>query len=123
MKPLLRGNKMKKAVRSTLKLLLVITIFLGLQGRVLVRYAEMFHKNETKELAHSTAVKIKAGVIHRKLQCYTQHFQALGIPPVTISLSLITATTIAAPLYIPFKKELCKVDPVPLLPLRAPPVI
>jgi hypothetical protein len=114
---------MKKAFRSVLKFLLVLAIFLGLQGRVLVRYAEMFHKTQTKELAHSTTAKIKAGVIHRKLQCYTQHFQALGIPPVTTSLSLITATTIAAPLYIPFKKELWQVDPVPLLPLRAPPVI
>ncbi|HWZ16399.1 MAG TPA: hypothetical protein VNW95_14260 [Mucilaginibacter sp.] len=114
---------MKKAFRSILKFLLVLAIFLGLQGRVLVRYAEIFHKSDKRELTHSTTAKVKAGVIHRKLQCYTQHFHALDIPPVATTISLITATTIAAPIYIPFKKELCKVDPVPLLPLRAPPVI
>jgi hypothetical protein len=114
---------MKKTLHTILKLLLVLAIFLGLQGRVLARYAECLHKNQTKELTHSTTSKIKAGVVHRKLQCYTQHFQPLDIPPVTTSISLITATTIAAPLYIPFKKELCIVDPVPLLPLRAPPFL
>lgn len=113
---------MKKALRSILKFLLVLAIFLGLQGRVLVRYAEMFHKNQTKELAHSTTIKIKAGIIHRKLQCYTQHFYALDIPPVANFFSLITAL-VTGPPYIPFREKLCLADPIRLLPLRAPPVL
>jgi hypothetical protein len=114
---------MKKALHSILKLLLVLAIFLGLQGRVLVRYAEGLHKNQKKELAHSATTKIKAGIVHRNLQCYTQHFQELAIPPVANFYSLITATLVTAPPYILFKEKLCLTDPVRLLPLRGPPVL
>ncbi|MDB5124871.1 MAG: hypothetical protein JWP94_3000 [Mucilaginibacter sp.] len=114
---------MKKALRSVLKFLLVLAIFLGLQGRVLVRYAEIFQKNHKSELTHSTTTKVKAGIIHRKLQCYTQHFQALDIPPIANFFSLITATLVTGPSYIPFKEKLCLADPIRLLPLRAPPVL
>jgi hypothetical protein len=115
---------MKKALHAILKLLLVLAIFLGLQGRVLVRYAEIFHKNHKNELVNSGINKVKAGIIHCKLQCYTQHFQVLDIPLVAFFFSLITliATSLIIELfYIPFKEKLSLADPVRLLPLRAPP--
>jgi hypothetical protein len=114
---------MKKNLHTVLKLLLVLAIFLGLQGRVLVRYAEGLHKNQKKELAHSANTKIKAGIVHRNLQCYTQHFQELAIPPIANFFSLITAPLLTGPPYIPFREKLCLADPVRLLPLRAPPVV
>lgn len=114
---------MKKTLRTILKFLLVLSIFLGLQGRVLARYAESLHKNQKKEPAHLTVTKIKAGVVHRNLQCYTQHFNTLNIPPIASSFSFITATSVTYLPYIPFKEKLCLADPVRLLPLRAPPLL
>lgn len=113
---------MKKALRTIIKFLLVLTIFLGLQGRVLIRYAEIFHIKHKSELTHSNLIKLKAGIIHRKLQCYTQHFQVVDIPVVAFLFSLITVLLIIDLLYIPFKEKLSIADSVRLLPLRAPPV-
>jgi hypothetical protein len=116
---------MKKALHAILKLLLVLTIFLGLQGRVLVRYAEIIlHKNHKNELVNSGTAKVKAGIIHCKLQCYTQHFRVLDIPFVAFFVSLIillTASLIIDQVYIPFKEKFSLADPVRLLPLRGPP--
>jgi hypothetical protein len=112
----------KKTLRTILKLLLVLTIFLGLQGRVLMRYAEIFHKNHKNELVHTGTTKVKAGIVHCKLQCYTQHFQVLDIPLIAFLFSLITAPLIVNLLYISFKEKLLTADSVRLLPLRAPPV-
>ncbi len=113
---------MKKTLRTILKLLLVLTIFLGLQGRVLMRYAEIFHKNHKNELVQSGTTKVKAGIVHCKLQCYTQHFQVLDIPLIAFLFSLITAPLVTDLLYISFKEKLLIADSVRLLPLRAPPV-
>jgi hypothetical protein len=115
---------MKKALHAILKFLLVLAIFLGLQGRVLVRYAEIFSKNHKNELANSGINKVKAGIVHCKLQCYTQHFQVLDVPLIVFFLSLIiliAASLIIDLPYILFKEKLCLADPVRLLPLRAPP--
>lgn len=115
---------MKKTLHAILKLLLVLTIFLGLQGRVLVRYAEIFHKYHKNELINSGTAKVKAGIIHCKLQCYTQHFRVLDIPFVTCLLSviaLIAASLIIDLFYISFKEKFSVADPVRLLPLRGPP--
>jgi hypothetical protein len=115
---------MKKALHAILKLLLVLAIFLGLQGRVLVRYAEIFHKYHKNELVNSGTAKLKAGIIHCKLQCYTQHFRVLDIPLVACLFSLITliaASIIIDLIYVPFKEKLSLADPVRLLPLRGPP--
>ncbi|MDF2434036.1 MAG: hypothetical protein JWP44_3667 [Mucilaginibacter sp.] len=113
---------MKKALHAILKLLLVLTIFLGLQGRVLVRYAEFFHKNQKNELIQSGITKIKAGIVHCKLQCYTRHFQVLDIPPLAFLFFLIAVSlVIDLLLYIPFTEKLSIADPVWSLPLRAPP--
>jgi hypothetical protein len=113
---------MKKALLTILKLLLVLTIFLGLQGQVLVRYAEIFHKNHKKELIHPPATQIKTEIVHCKLQCYTRHFQVLDIPVIAFFFFLFALTLITDLLYIPFKEKLSLADPVRLLPLRAPPV-
>ncbi|MDB5117840.1 MAG: hypothetical protein JWQ79_3332 [Mucilaginibacter sp.] len=115
---------MKKALHAILKLILVLAIFLGLQGRVLVRYAEIFHKNHKSELVHSGINKVKAGIVHCKLQCYTQHFQVLDIPLVAFFFSLITliaASSIIDLFYIPYKEKFFLANSVRLLPLRAPP--
>src|SRR5882757_11247385 len=105
---------MKKALHAILKLLLVLAIFLGLQGRVLVRYAEIFHKNHKNELLNSGINKVKAGIIHCKLQCYTQHFQVLDIPLVACLFSLIiliAASLIIDLFYIPYKEKFSVADP------------
>lgn len=116
---------MKKALHAILKLLLVLTIFLGLQGRVLVRYAEIIlHKNHKNELVNSGINKVKAGIVHCKLQCYTQHFRVLDIPLVACLFSLIiliAASLIIDLIYIPLTEKLSLADPVRLLPLRGPP--
>ncbi|MDB4919581.1 MAG: hypothetical protein JWQ54_1564 [Mucilaginibacter sp.] len=113
---------MKKALHTALKLLLILTIFLGLQGRVLVRYAEIFHKNHKTELVHSRTTNVKAVIVHCKLQCYTQHFQVQDVPLVAFVLSFITVTLILNLLYISFKEKLSLAYQIRLLPLRAPPV-
>jgi hypothetical protein len=113
---------MKKTLHTIFKLLLVFTIFLGLQGRVLIRYAEIFHIKHKSELTHSGVIKLKADIVHCKLQCYTQHFQVLDIPVIPFFFSLITASLIIDLLYIPFKEKLSIADSIRLLPLRAPPI-
>jgi len=111
---------MKKAFHTALKLLLVLVIFLGLQGKVIIRYLEIFHHKT--EQVHSEATKVKARVIHCKLQCYTQHFQALDIPLIAFLLSFIAASVIINRLYLPYKEKHFLAGLVRLLPLRAPPV-
>ncbi len=44
---------MKKAFHTILKFLLALVIFLGLQGKVIVRYTEIFHQNHKSEIAHT----------------------------------------------------------------------
>lgn len=112
---------MKKALHTTLKFLLVFAIFLGLQSRVLMRYAEIFHKNYKSETVHSGITKVKGGIVHCKLQCYTQHFQSLDAPFAALLLTLIIAALITHLFYISFKEKLHLTDSVWLLPLRGPP--
>ena len=85
---------MKKVLHTTLKLLLVFLIFAGLQGMVLVRYAEIFNKNHKSEITHPEKVHLKAGIIHCKLQCYTRDFQTLYAPVTAFLFTLIIATII-----------------------------
>ena len=114
---------MKKILHITLKLLLVSLIFIGLQGKVLVRYAEIFNKNHKSEITHPEKAHLKASIIHCKLQCYTQHFQKLHVPVAALLFTLMIAPIITRPLYIiPLKEKFPTVGPVRLLPLRAPPV-
>jgi hypothetical protein len=113
---------MKKALHTTLKLLLVLTIFLGLQGRVLMRYAEIFNKNHKNELVHSRTTKVKANIVHCKLQCYTRHFKLLNIPNKTFFSTLNEPLLVFEQVYIPLQENLNFTPPVRLLPLRAPPV-
>jgi hypothetical protein len=114
---------MKKAFHTILKLLLVLVIFLGLQGKVIIRYLEIYHKNHKIEQAQSEATKVKSAIIHCKLQCYTQHFQTLDIPLIAFLFSFITALVVIKRLYLPFFKEKHSLtSSVRLLPLRAPPI-
>jgi hypothetical protein len=113
---------MKKAFHTILKLLLVLAIFLGLQGRVIVRYIEIFHQNHKSEVAHRAKTQVKAGIIRCKLQCYTRHFHTLDIPLVSLLLVLITTGPFTALLYITFKEKTSATYSIRLLPLRAPPV-
>ncbi|WP_426670430.1 hypothetical protein ACPPVU_04120 [Mucilaginibacter sp. McL0603] len=113
---------MKKAFHTILKFLLVLVIFLGLQGRVIIRYLEIFHKNHKTEQVHSETTRVRAGIIHCKLQCYTQHFQALDIPLIAFLFSFITASFVINRFYLPFKEKHFLTGSVRLLPLRAPPV-
>ena len=67
---------MKKAFHTILKFLLALVIFLGLQGKVIVRYTEIFRQNHKSEIAHTGNVQVKTAIIQCKLQCYTQYFQS-----------------------------------------------
>ena len=111
---------MKKTFHTLLKLLLVLVIFLGLQGKVIIRYLEIF--NHKTEQVHTEPAKVKAAIVHCKLQCYTQHFQALDIPLIAFLFSFITASFVINRFYLPFKVKYSLTGSVRLLPLRAPPV-
>jgi len=113
---------MKKILHSTLKLLLVSLIFLGLQGRVLQRYAEIFKKSLESETTHPEKAHVNDSAVYCKLQCYTQHFQRLHVPVAALLFTLIIAPVITRLLYVPFKEKFSTTGTVRLLPLRAPPV-
>ena len=113
---------MKSTFHIILKLLLVLAIFLGLQGKVVVRYAEIFHQNHQSGITHSAKTQVKASIIHCKLQCYTRHFQALNVPVAALLLAFTMALLMATLLYKPFKEKSHAIYRVRLIPLRAPPV-
>jgi len=113
---------MKKVLHITLKLLLVFLIFTGLQGRVLVRYAEIFNKSHENEITNTGKAHLEAGIIRCKLQCYTKQFQRLHVPVAALLFTLIKTPVITRVLYVPFKEKFSTAGPVRLLPLRAPPV-
>lgn len=115
---------MKKLLNTSLKLLLITAIFIGLQGRVLVRYAGFFQKGKTEFSSFKGAhgVQIRAGIVHCKLQCYTQHFDALDIPYVPFVNFRFLPFIIAVSQNIPFHEKLDLAEHVRLLPLRGPPI-
>jgi hypothetical protein len=112
---------MKKPLHTILKLLLILAIFLGLQGKVIIRYLEIFHKTHKSEIVGSDATQVRKAIIYCKLQCYTRQFQALAAPDATLFLILIGAVLVTDLLYIPVKEKLSVADSIRLLPLRAPP--
>ncbi len=112
---------MKKLLHNILKLLLVLLIFTGLQGRVLVRYAIFFNKNVSTEASHSKDVHVRAGIIHCKLQSYTQQFRHSALPA---EISLVTFGILIIIVFIAlpaFREVFTPIDPIPLLYLRGPP--
>ncbi|WP_413666476.1 hypothetical protein ACEN9X_18260 [Mucilaginibacter sp. Mucisp86] len=112
---------MKKLLHNILKLLLIALIFIGLQGRVLVRYAVFFNKNVSTEASHSKGIHVRAGIIHCKLQSYTQQFRHFALPA---EISLVTFGILVLIIFIalpPFREVFLPVDPIPLLYLRGPP--
>jgi len=113
---------MKKIFHAILKFLLVLAIFSGLQGRVIVRYIEIAHQIHKSEIAHSAKPQVKAAIVHCKLQCYTRYFQLLHPPIASLLLILIALPVTAGLFYLPFKEDFVAVYPIRLLPLRAPPV-
>ncbi len=113
---------MKKVLHTILKLLLTLVIFLGLQGKVIIRYSAIFHKNHRSELVHSNTTRVKNAIIHCKLQCYTRHFHVLDVVPVATFLCILIIALSRDLLYIFFKEKLFLADSIRLLPLRAPPV-
>lgn len=112
---------MKKLLHNILKLLLVFLIFIGLQGRVLVRYAIFFNQNVSTEASYSKYVHVRAGIIHCKLQSYTQQFRHSTLPA---EISLVTFGILVIIIFIalpPFREVFLPIDPIPLLYLRGPP--
>ena len=112
---------MKKALHTILKLLLVFTIFLGLQGKVIIRYLEFFHKNQESELLHPGVTQVKNAIPCCKLQCFTRYFKLLNTPVATHLLIFRIDYLINGQLF--FKEKLSAAAPFRLLPLRAPPLI
>ena len=113
---------MKKAFHTTIKLLLIFTIFIGLQGKVIIRYLEISHKNEKSETAHSGVARVKKAVIHCNLQCYTRDFKVLDTPGATLLMILIFTTLVTDLPNIFFAEKPFLASSVRLLSLRAPPV-
>jgi hypothetical protein len=113
---------MKKVLHITLKLLLATLIFIGLQGRVLVRYVEIFNKNHPSEITHPEKAHLNASIIHCKLQCYARDLHKLSAPVAALLFILIITPVITWLLYIPLKEKSPTAGQVRLLPLRAPPV-
>ena len=112
---------MKKALHTILKLLLVCTIFLGLQGKVIIRYLEFFHKNPESEILHSDVACVKNFIPCCKLQCFTRYFKLLNTPIAALLLIFIIDYLINDLLF--FKEKLSIADSIRLLRLRAPPFI
>jgi hypothetical protein len=81
---------MKESINNMLRLTLVLLIFIGLQGRVVVRYLDALHCKVTNTTAQSSRLVIKEVVVHCKLQCYTQHFHLLGLPVVAFLLIILS---------------------------------
>ena len=113
---------MKKAFHTILKLSLVLAIFLGLQGKVIVRYTEIFHQNHHSGITHSGKTQVKSSIIHCKLQCYTRHFQVLNAPVAALLVAFTIALVIVKLLYKPFKEKSHAIYRIRSIPLRAPPV-
>jgi len=71
---------MKESINNMLRLTLVLLIFIGLQGRVVIRYLEVFHIKHAANITKSKHPVVKEAIVHCKLQCYTRHFQILDLP-------------------------------------------
>jgi hypothetical protein len=114
-------NKLKKKLNTALKLVLVFLIFIGLQGRVIVRYTESFHKRFHTETSSAKGMRVASTIIHCKLQCYTQQFHLFGVPAIVCLISFISIFFIICGIDGPLLELILLVDPVPLLQLRGPP--
>jgi hypothetical protein len=113
----------KKAFHTAIKLLLILTIFIGLQGKVITRYLEIPQKNQKSETAHSEVGMVKKAVIHCNLQCYTRDFKVLDTPGATLLLIFLITTLITDLPNIFFEEKPFFAVSVRLLPLRAPPAL
>ena len=113
---------MKKAVHNTIKLLLILTIFIGLQGRVIARYLETIHQNQKSEIGRSGVVNLKAAVVRCNLQCYVRDFKVLDIPGAVFLLIFIIPILISKLPELFFQEKPILQSPARLSSLRAPPV-
>jgi hypothetical protein len=113
---------MKKNLHTALELLLVLLIFTGLQGRVIIRYAAFFHKNVQSEAGSVKGKHVRTAIVHCKLQCYTQRFHPVAVPAAISLFYFIILPFVIRRAYTPSREQIVFADPVLLLPPRAPPL-
>ncbi len=113
---------MQKLLNTIFKLHLVLAIFIGLQGRVLVRYANAFmHKGNNSELSFTKASEVRTTIVHCKLQCFAQKFQQVILPFVAFHSDIPVPTPVVL-LYHSVVTTRCQPGyKLRQLPLRAPP--
>jgi hypothetical protein len=91
---------MKKMMFNTLKLMLILLIFIGLQSRVIVRFFEVTNTDKITVQTRFAHPVIQKGIVHCKLQCYTQHFQTAGIPAIPFLLIIILFLISNTPVFV-----------------------
>ncbi|QNK61584.1 hypothetical protein H7F33_13580 [Pedobacter sp. PAMC26386] len=116
--------KIRNLVNTLLKLLLIVVIVFGLQGRVIVRYADaFFHKGaSTEQEGGMKTPTCRAKVVHCRLLCFEQDFQVITLPPAAFRLNLTPPSLVVVQAY----QVLCTTKSLSghefrLLSLRAPP--
>jgi hypothetical protein len=95
---------MKKTINKVLKLILVFLIFSGLQGRVVIRYLEVFHIKHAANITKSKHPVVKEAIVHCKLQCYTRHFQILDLPLAAFLLVILSVLVERTIFYINYNQ-------------------
>jgi hypothetical protein len=114
---------LKKAFHSTIKLLLIFTIFIGLQGRVIVRYLETLHENQECETGYAGIATIKAAVVYCNLQCYARDFKVLDKPGAAFLSTFIIPVLVSERAVLFLKEKSSSLSLPRLSLLRAPPVL
>ncbi|WP_160292093.1 hypothetical protein [Pedobacter lusitanus] len=113
---------MQKLVNTLIKFNLILAIVLGLQGRVIARYADaFFHKGASTEIGTLKTPMCRAKVMHLRLLCFEQDF-LLTEPPVALTTILTPPSLVVVQAYqVLYTTKSLSGHELRLLPLRAPP--
>lgn len=113
---------LKHILHTIMKLFLILLIFGGLQGRVLVRYAEVFNPKRGHETYTQKGTSVQAEIVHCKLQCFTEQFHSMALPGV-LNLLIFTLFGISITVtFLPFRERPAYADTLQRSFLRGPPV-
>lgn len=114
---------LKQILYTVMKLLLTLLIFSGLQGRVLVRYAEVFNHHTGHEMYTQKGTNVQAEVVHCKLQCFTKQFHFMAVPGIPYLLIFILFAISVILVFLPFGERPVHTDTFQRAFLRGPPLL
>lgn len=115
--------KMQKAVNILIKIILMLVIIFGLNGRVIARYADgFFHKGASTEIGNLKTPMCRAKVMHCRLLCFEEDFQHVILPPANFKIDLVPPVLVVVQAYqVLYTTKSLNGHEFRLLPLRAPP--